>query len=142
MALHRTILLAEHHPEHLDAIGFALRQRGYHVLTALDGARAAELVGRNLPDAVVLDMFLPGQSGFQVARLVKERSDDGVPVVMLSPTAAGAHRDYAAALGVDAFLPAPTIAGVIAALEALCPLPPASRLAGSGSIPWPAAIPG
>jgi DNA-binding response OmpR family regulator len=142
MALHRIILLAEHDPELLDAIGFALRCRGYHVLTALDGARAAELVARNMPDAVVLDMFLPRQSGFQVARLVKECSDGRVPVVMLSPVAGDAHRDYAVAIGVDAFLPDPTATEAVAAVESLCPVPQASRLSGSGSLPWPAAIPG
>jgi DNA-binding response OmpR family regulator len=142
MALHRIILLAEHDPGLLDAIGFALRCRGYHVLTALDGARAAELAARNTPDAVVLDMVLPRQSGFQVARLVKEGSDARVPVVMLSPVTGDAHRDYAVALGVDTFLPTPDVGEVVAAVESLCPVPPASRLSGSGSLPWPAAIPG
>jgi DNA-binding response OmpR family regulator len=142
MAVHRTILLAEHEPGLLDAIGFALRRRGYHVLTALDGARAAELVARNMPDAVVLDMFLPAQSGFQLARLVKERSDGRVPVVMLSPLTGDAHRDYALALGVDVFLPDPSAVEVVVAAESLCPVPAASRLSGSGSLPWSAAAPG
>ena len=141
MAHHRTVLLVESDPALLDALGFALRRRGYHVLAALDGHRAAELLDRKLPDALVLDMFLPAQSGFQVARLAKERSDGAVPVVMLSGASAGAHRDYAAALGVDSFLAKPSAAEVLATVEALCPLPAASRLAGSGSLPWPTATP-
>jgi DNA-binding response OmpR family regulator len=142
MAHHRTVLLVESEPSLLDSLGFALRRRGYHVLTAIDGARAAELLDRNLPDALVLDMFLPAQSGFQVARLAKERSDGLVPVVMLSRIPAEAHRDYAVALGVDSFLAKPGTAEVLAAVEALCPLPSASRLSGSGSVPWPSATPG
>jgi two-component system, OmpR family, alkaline phosphatase synthesis response regulator PhoP len=142
MATHRTILLVESEPTLLDALGFALRRRGYHVLAALDGERAAELLARYAPDAVVLDMFLSRQSGFQVARLIKERSDGLVPVVMVSHAAAEAHRDYALALGVDSFLVKPGAAEVVAAVEALCPLPDASRLAGSGSLPWPMTTPG
>jgi DNA-binding response OmpR family regulator len=141
MANHCTVLVVESEPALLDALGFALRRRGYHVLAALDGGRAAELLTRTLPDALVLDMFLPVQSGFQIARLAKERSDGVMPVVMLSRVPAEAHRDYAAALGVDSFLAKPSAAEVLAAVEALCPLPAASRLSGSGSLPWPTATP-
>ena len=139
MATHRTVLLVESEPAHLDALGFALRRRGYHVLTALDGARAVELIARNMPDAVVLDMFLPRLSGFQIARLVKEQPDASTPVVMLSHVGGEAHHDYAIAIGVDVFLLKPKPAEVVAAVEELCPVPPASRLAGSGSVPWPTA---
>jgi CheY-like chemotaxis protein len=142
MANHRTVLVVEPEPALLDALGFALRRRGYHVLTATDGHRAAELLDRNLPDALVTDMFLPGQSGFQVARLAKERSGGTVPVVMLSRVASEAHRDYAIALGVDSFPAKLDPAEVVAAVETLCPLPTASRLSGSGSLPWPTATPG
>ncbi|HSQ57068.1 MAG TPA: response regulator, partial [Gemmata sp.] len=123
------------------ALGFAFRQRGYHVMTALDGQRAAELIDRHLPDAVVLDMFLPRQSGFQIARLLEERSDGRVPVVMVSPAAGCAHHDYALALGVDCFLVQPQPSHVLAAVEKLCPLPEGSRLDGSGTLSWPAATP-
>jgi CheY-like chemotaxis protein len=116
MANHRTVLLVESAPTVLDAIGFALRSRGYHVLTATDGGRAVELLARHIPDAVVVNMFLPGQSGFQVARLVKERSDGRVPVLMLAAAAADAHADYALSLGIEGFLvnsPATDVASAV-----------------------------
>lgn len=134
MPAHRTILLVEADPRLLDSLGFALRRRGYHLLTANDGDRAAELIARNVPDAVVLGMLLPGQSGFQVTRLVKERTDGAIPVVMLSDFSAEAHHDYALAVGVERFLTAPfTPTDVLAAVEQLCPLPGES---GSGALPW------
>ncbi len=142
MASSVTVLLATDEPELLDALGFALNHRGYHVIPALTGDRAAELLQRQLPDLAVLDMLLPGQSGFQVTRLLKERSDGRVPVVMMSDHPAPAHRDYAFAAGVDHFLEkwlAP--AKLLDVVERLCPVPAEPRREDSGVTPQPAAAP-
>lgn len=142
MGPHRTVLLAEDEPRVLDALGFALRRRGYHVLTARDGDRAAGLLARTLPHAAVFGMLLPGQSGFRLTRLVKERSDGRVPVVMTSGPMSTAHRDYALAVGADVFLVRPFAPkALLAVVESLCPLPAGVRLAGTGTIPWPLATP-
>jgi two-component system OmpR family response regulator len=134
--------LVEGDPHRLDSLGFALRRRGYHVLSALDGNRAAELLARNLPDVVVVEMLLPGQSGFQVALLVKAWSEGQVPVVMLAGLAADAHREYALALGVDTFLaPPPAPRDVVDAVEGLCPLPANGKPTGSGTIGRPTPSP-
>jgi DNA-binding response OmpR family regulator len=141
MARHRTVLLAEGEPALLDSLGFALRRRGYHVLTASGGSRAVELLARSTPDALVVGMLLAGASGFRVALLAKEVSAGALPVVMTAKTAA-AHADYALALGIDRFLARPFApADVAAAVELLCPLPASHRLAGSTAIPWRVATP-
>jgi chemosensory pili system protein ChpA (sensor histidine kinase/response regulator) len=99
-------------------------------------------MARGLPDVVVVEMLLPGQSGFQVAVLAKAWSDGRVPVVMLADLAGGAHRDYALALGIDLFLARPHSPGeVVAAVEALCPLAAPPRRPGSGTLPHPAPTP-
>ena len=141
MARHRTVLLVEGEPVLLDSLGFALRRRGYHVLTAPDAPLAVELLAQRKPDALVVGMLLAGASGFHVARLAKELSDGSLPVVMTARTAA-AHADYAHSLGIDRFLARPFApADVAAAVEFLCPLPASSRLAGSAAIPWRIATP-
>src|SRR5581483_741858 len=143
MASHRTVLLVEDDPHRLDALGFALRRHGHHVLTATDGHRAAELMARGLPDVVVVEMLLPGQSGFQVAALAKAWSDGRVPVVMLAGIAADAQRDYALAVGADVFLARPVSPEeVFGAIEVLCPHPVHTRRPGSGTTPHPAPTPG
>jgi DNA-binding response OmpR family regulator len=142
MASQLTVLLVTNEPELLDALGFSLNHQGYHVVPALTGDRAVELLLRQLPDLAVLDMLLPGQSGFQLTRLLKERSDGRVPVVMISDQTAPAHRDYAFAAGVDWFLEkwlAPS--RLLQAVEMLCPLPVETRRPGSGSLPRTAATP-
>ena len=135
MAAHRTVLLVESDPALLEGLDVALRRRGYHVLTAADGERAAELALRHLPNAAAVGMLLARQSGFQVARLVKERSDGAVPVVMYADGTAGFHRDYALALGVDSFLERSAADEVAAAVAGLCPVPAALRAGGSASRP-------
>lgn len=119
----RLVLLVASEPARLEPLGVALRRRGYHVLTARDGDRAADLLGRCRPDALLADVLLPGRSGFQLARQAKEQFDGQVPVVLMSPLG-GVHRDYALALGVDRYLtPPPPPETAAAAIATLCPLP-------------------
>jgi DNA-binding response OmpR family regulator len=137
MASHRTVLLAESDPAHLDALGFSLRRRGYHVLVARDAGRADESLARSAPDAVVVEMLLPGGGGFRVAERAREL---GAAAVVMTGPSAGAHAAYALAVGADRFLIRPVAPFVVAnAVEELCPLPPALRLRGSAAIPWRAA---
>lgn len=124
-----TVLLVASDPELTRALEFILNYRGYHVLTAssVDGALA--LCTLRLPDVLVVDMLLPGPSGFQLTRFLKEQTDGRVSVVMISEHTAAAHRDYAFAAGVDQFLEkwlAP--ARLLELVESLCPLPAAVAL--------------
>ena len=120
----RTVLVVEGEADLREAMANVLDRRGYKVLTAGDAAAAEDLLARGLPHLLVTAMLLPGRSGFQVARLVVERSDGRVPVVMVSANTSPAHRDYALASGVDVFLARPVSpAELAAAAEELCPLP-------------------
>ena len=142
MATQPTVLLVTDEPYLLDALASILRRGGYSVLTAPDGDRAAELILRQLPDVAVLDMLLPGRSGFQITRHLKEQSERCVPVVMISALTAAPHRNYAFAAGVDWFLEkwlTPT--RLLEVVRTLCPVPDGARRPGSGSIPQPAGAP-
>ena len=68
-----TVLLAANDWELVNALAFILNHRGYHVVTALSGDGAVALADLQLPHLAVVDMLLPGQSGFQLTRLLKER---------------------------------------------------------------------
>jgi DNA-binding response OmpR family regulator len=126
--------VVEDDPDLCEALAAALRRKGYEVVPVGDGAEAIRLLAGQPPDVAVLDMMLPGASGFQVARLVKERSDGRVPVLMISGNSSAAHQDYAFAAGADRFLPKPfSLARFLDAVTALCP--PAG---GSRAIPMTA----
>jgi DNA-binding response OmpR family regulator len=120
MAAYLTVLLVEDDPDLLDALAVILRRHGYRVVTAADGNVAADLIRQELPDVAVVDMLLPGRSGFQLTDLLRERSNGRVPVVMISGHASAAHRDFALATGVDRFLAKPfSLAKLVDTVQAL-----------------------
>ena len=61
-----------------------LSGHGYHVAQAADGAQMREEIERELPDAVLLDVRLPGEDGLVLARYLRERYDIGVIMVTAS----------------------------------------------------------
>ncbi|WP_018151134.1 phosphate regulon transcriptional regulator PhoB [Leeia oryzae] len=79
------ILVIEDEPAIQELIAFNLEQAGHHVMRADTGERALSLVRNALPDLILLDWMLPGQSGIEFAR--KMRSDDRtrpIPIIMLT----------------------------------------------------------
>ena len=83
------VLAVDDEPRYLEIIGFNLETAGYRVATAGTGEEALEVFAAEEPDLIVLDVMLPGMDGFEVCRLVRERSS--CPVIML--TAKGAEED-------------------------------------------------
>jgi len=91
------VLLIEDEPNIIEAISFILRQDGWKVSTHSDGDRAIEEITRQKPDAIILDVMLPGRSGFDILRDIRSSADTReMPVLML--TAKGRSRDREAAL--------------------------------------------
>lgn len=78
-----TILIAEDDRRVRDSVGRALRLEGYEVLTANDGAAALDLIAREAPDLVLLDISMPNVDGLTVCRRLREGGDT-TPVVMLT----------------------------------------------------------
>ena len=124
----RTVLLAEDEADLRELLATALRQHGYQVVAVDAGDAAIGWAADRLPDLAVVDMMLPGQSGFRVAEVIKELSAGRVPVIMISGNTSAAHRDYAFAAGVDTFLPKPFDPDRLTkAADSLCP-PTAPRV--------------
>ena len=102
------VLIAEDEPGILESLDFILRREGWSVQAVTDGDAVLELIKRQVPRVVVLDIMLPKRSGFEV--LERMRSDEGmrhVPVLIL--TAKGQQQDkrLAEELGADAFVTKP-----------------------------------
>ena len=75
MAIHgRHILIVDDYPDALDIWSLYLRSLGYEVSTAADGVSAIAQAVQLLPDLIVLDLELPGISGFEAARRLRENS--------------------------------------------------------------------
>ena len=71
----RHILIVDDYPDALDIWAIYLRALGYRVSTAADGAAALAQAEQLLPDLIVLDLELPGISGFEVASACARNPD-------------------------------------------------------------------
>ncbi|MGB7191504.1 MAG: response regulator transcription factor, partial [Acidobacteriaceae bacterium] len=100
------ILVVEDEAHLAQGLQFNLRAEGYDVEVAGDGERALALLERERFDAVLLDVMLPGKSGFEVAAALRQ-AENFVPVLML--TARGRPEDVLEgfAAGADDYLPKP-----------------------------------
>ena len=88
-----------------ELLGSYLRQNGFRVTLAEDGAAAsAQMVGLAF-DCIILDVMMPGESGFEVAERVRKKSD--VPILMLTARSEPEHRIRGLELGVDDYMPKP-----------------------------------
>ncbi|MCP4833498.1 MAG: response regulator [Phycisphaera sp.] len=102
----RRILVVDDDPEILESTSLVLRSEGAEILEAEDGNTAVSFFTASQPDAVVLDMMLPGRSGFLVLEKIRETSSN-LPVVMVTANQGHRHLDFARGLGVSAYLVKP-----------------------------------
>jgi len=98
-------LVVEDDPNIVDLIRSNLAVRGFDTVVSTDGARALQLLDTEEPDIVLLDLMLPEADGFELCRLMRERS--GVAIIVVS--ARGGERDKVTALnmGADDYLTKP-----------------------------------
>ncbi len=99
------ILIADDDRDLLELIGFALTQAGFLVLKVADGAAALRTFEAEAPDLLVLDINMPGATGFQVCESVRARSS--VPVMMLTVRSEEEDLVKALELGADDYLTKP-----------------------------------
>jgi two-component system, OmpR family, KDP operon response regulator KdpE len=92
------VLIIEDDPNIVDLIRSNLVVRGFDAVVSFDGLRALQLLETEEPDIVLLDLTLPDVDGFELCRLIRERSTVGVIVV----SARGGERDKVSALNVGA----------------------------------------
>jgi two-component system response regulator MprA len=113
------LLIVEDEAAVREALTRALESEGYELALAEDGAQALAMIAQSPPDAVVLDVMLPGIDGLEVARRVRGQHDP-LPILML--TARGAVGDRVAGLdaGADDYLVKPfALEELLARLRAL-----------------------
>jgi CheY-like chemotaxis protein len=111
------VLIADDNRDAGETLAAVLRMNGYDVSLAFDGAEAFERASRERPHAMVLDIGMPGMSGFDVAARVR-REAWGREVPLIAITGWGQEHDKAkaAAAGFDEHLTKPADPMVVAAL--------------------------
>ncbi len=112
------IVIADDSPTLRRIVTSVLAKEGHEVIPAEDGISAVQVVLREQPDAIVLDVQMPRVSGFIAARLLKDDWQTAdIPVVMLTSLDAASDRYWAGQAGVDRYLTkdfeAPELVGTI-----------------------------
>lgn len=104
----KRVLLIEDEPNIIEAISFILSRDGFTVHTHEDGATALDKALATPPDLVMLDVMLPGRSGFDILRDLRAAEEMAeVPVIMLTARGQARDRDLALSLGATQFITKP-----------------------------------
>ena len=99
------ILLAEDEKKLRDMIALHLEQEGYKVVPAADGAEALHYWREIKPDLLVLDLMLPGLSGWEVLKKIRQKHD--TPVIILTARADEIDKLLGLELGADDYMTKP-----------------------------------
>ena len=115
------VLIIEDEPNIIEAISFILTRDGWQVDTHSNGHDAVAVVRARAPDLVILDVMLPGRSGYDILtdlRALPETQD--LPVLILTARGQARDREMAEKAGASRFMTKPfSNADVIEALNAL-----------------------
>jgi len=103
-----SVLLVEDEPAILDLLEATLTAKGFHVRRAEDAAIARESIRAELPDIVILDWMLPGQSGLQFARELRADARTKVlPIIMLTAKVDEGDKVQGLEVGADDYVTKP-----------------------------------
>jgi DNA-binding response OmpR family regulator len=100
-----TVLVVDDEPIVREVVVGYLRREGYRTLEAADGDRARELLERESPSLVVLDVMLPGVDGLELCRWIRGRSD--LPVILLTARGDETDRIVGLEIGADDYITKP-----------------------------------
>ena len=108
MANRKTLLVVDDDPEIVAMLSTRLEARGYQVLTASDGKEALAEAKRRRPALIVLDVMMPGKSGWEVARALKQDPvTDAIKVIMLTAIGEQVNEMTSPLYGADAHFDKP-----------------------------------
>ena len=124
----KKVLLVDDDGDILTSMQAAFEPTGAVIETANNGNKAVELAEKNQPDLVILDMMLPGRSGFLVLEKIKaKKPKNSKPyVIMITGNQGARHKQYAESLGVSEYFTKPVKMDklISTAERLLAPAPP------------------
>ncbi len=85
-----------------------LKEVGINISVALSGEEALEKIEQNCPDLIVLDIVLPGRSGFEICRQLKTSANTSkIPIILCSTKGTEMDKFWGKKQGADAYIPKP-----------------------------------
>ena len=104
----KTILIVDDSPTELRLIERALQDKGFELITAMDGEEAIAKTLSRHPDLVLLDVILPKQNGFQVCREIKRSKETGgTKVILVTAKRQESDRYWGLRQGADEYITKP-----------------------------------
>ena len=102
------ILVVDDEPEAVELLEFNLKQAGFEVIAAADGAEALRKARSVLPSLIVLDLMLPEIDGLEVCKMLRrDPATARIPIIMLTAKAAEIDRIIGLELGADDYITKP-----------------------------------
>ena len=103
------ILVVDDNDDNAEIVRTLLESRGFAVLVARDGDEAMTLFESSRPALVLLDVLMPGRSGWEVCRLMRQHAEHGrtVRIIMLTALAAWNDKQSAIQTGADDYVTKP-----------------------------------
>jgi two-component system phosphate regulon response regulator PhoB len=102
------ILVVDDEPEAVELIEFNLKQAGFDVVTAADGAEALKKARASPPSLILLDLMLPEVDGLEVCKILRrDPATARIPIVMVTAKAAEIDRVLGLELGADDYITKP-----------------------------------
>ncbi len=106
--MQKTVMIIEDEPDAAELFAEMMRLNGYHVLKTYSGAPAMTLIEQEKPDLIILDIMMPGVSGLEVLRYLRERPGSStIPVVVVSARATPEDIEEGMAAGASIYLTKP-----------------------------------
>lgn len=103
-----SILVVDDDPEIVSMLETRLTKRGYKVTTAPDGHKALEVARKERPDLVLLDVMMPGKSGWEVAKALKsDAATQDIKIVMVTAIGERMNAMTSPIAGADAHIDKP-----------------------------------
>ena len=101
----KKILIVDDEKNIVDIIAFNLNKEGYEVICAYDGEEGLKLALNESPALILLDIMMPKLDGFEVCRMVREKSH--IPIIMLTARAEEVDKVFGLELGADDYVTKP-----------------------------------
>jgi DNA-binding response OmpR family regulator len=124
------ILVVEDEPRARESLSIYLQLNGFKTLVCSSGEEAISLALRDYPDLILMDLGLPGMSGIETARVIKQNGEiSKIPIIALSGRPRDIWERLALGAGMSLYLVKPALPrDILKAIQRL--LPPAVTVAG------------
>lgn len=104
----KRVLVVEDEQNIIEAISFFLSRDGWDVFTHSNGHDALEAIAHRAPDLLILDVMLPGRSGYEILRDLRAKPEwAALPVLMLTARGQAKDREMAVEAGASRYMTKP-----------------------------------